>query len=169
MSIVAVKKTSNGIVMGCDSQVTVGDSCRLNAGPKIRDHGNILIGSCGDVGLITRIDHEIDLPRYDGSDLLHWVAGVLLPMIRDDLDGEDGDIELIIASNAEFVVCSLKDAVKPTSDYWAIGSGAHYALGAFAVGQAAGQLVTTVATAVVVACTFDAGCGGDYHEFFLDK
>jgi len=165
--IVAVLNEEKGMVyMAAERRCTDSEGRIYNQkDPKIREHKNVIFGMAGSVrgssvaeaALVKFIDelsepltHEVFTKTF-GDYLQNYTA--------ERLTETTNDFSMLVSFGGRVYqiheTCEILEAEGP----WAIGSGAHYALGAM-YGRLNYTLELAV-TAIEAACEFDSSCGGE--------
>ena len=180
MSVIVAVTTSR-TVLAADSQTSFGDSQRIPSvncrTRKVRRVGDALLGAAG-WGVYDYIfDNFLEEgPEPDLTDdraifaffLDLWKAlHEKYPFVNDQSQGKDspfGDLDssFLIASRTGIYKVSHDLDVCSFDQYYAIGSGAEYAMGALhALYDGGGDPVALARAAVEAAIQFDVHCGGD--------
>ena len=181
MSVIAAVTKNSRTVIAADTLTCFGESQRVSADnshtPKVRRVGGALVGAAGWGVYDNILDHFlVDQRRPDLSSeraiftffLALWKAlHETYPFVNDQSQGRDspfGDLD------ASFLVASPEGIFKVSSDldicrfekYYAIGSGAEYALGAMhQIYDQLSEADEIARRSVASAIEFDLHCGGD--------
>lgn len=163
MSVIAVKITKNEIIIGSDTQATKSGYMKFDATQngqtlcKLEQFENLIIGAVGDSRMIRLMPlflitnklgnaTEMEIVRF-----FHKFESWLKIEISVNID---------ISKNAFLVVFENKVFefqnyfIREIKEFWAMGSGAKWALPALELGA-------DVKKAVEVACKFDLYCSGE--------
>ena len=155
---------------------------------KVIPVGRYLIGVAGDTRGANIIQHMFTPPalpiKLGGNKLTKFVVSQFVPALRECLElGGAGrpqyDSEPAVSAN-EILVCANGSIYQIDTDYgteiddnglYAIGSGAHYGLGALQALVGNKKVPNTVAKqmllkAITVSAKFDSGTGAPFHTFF---
>jgi hypothetical protein len=149
MTCVVGIKTSEGVYIGGDSAMTndYGLQTILTSSkvfPVVNDQGTRILLGCTTSGrMMQLLQYELELPPYEGEDVMAYLVVGLVNAVRDCLkaggfatmeDGrEEGGSFLIGFEGRLFEMQSDYQINEPTSGYEAIGVGAQLALGALYV------------------------------------
>lgn len=99
----------------------------------------------------------------DGFALMDWLNGRMDPT-KFTLSGDNCETEIMVIDKGSILIYGTGIGLVPLSieePFFAIGSGAPYALGALYCGKSARQ-------AVEIACKFDAACGNGVDVLTLE-
>lgn len=114
--------------------------CQL---PKVFKHGDMLIGFCGSFHLQSILHHRLEvlpiqttnLDKYIHTKFIAELAEQVLAMdYRSDQANYriEGDL-LVAANNKIYLIENFDSVIEIAGDYYAVGSGYEYALGALSV------------------------------------
>lgn len=131
-TIVGVRRNGKTVIGG-DSQATLGDMIFKNDVVKVRKiyDGKIIVGFAGTVSDAFRLFRKVEelLNKFSGN--LHRTVAEIAKMFQSGEVSFKLEAVLMIASkDAMYLVMGDGNVVAPTTDYVAIGSGSHFALGA---------------------------------------
>lgn len=151
-TVIAIEK-DNRVEIGCDSKATGGDQIELEQ-PKVFENNGITIGVAG-VALLANELRYGDLPAppesIDSTD--RWMTKEFTPALRSIVEatmktGDDGEYELqalVIVNGRVYDIGGNLGWVRNTAGTYAIGSGAHFALGALSAGADINQALAIAA------------------------
>lgn len=178
MTIVVALKKDNEVILGSDSIKTLDDRRLKGYEDKIITFANFSVGLAG-TGPISECLELIKIPskkEEDEEEPVDWNQATLnttidvlnfLTAVTDLLEERGGeetinDLFLLIATNDGKIYLTINSSeVSEIKDYWAIGSGQDYALGAMFALWDNYPLRVIAERALNIACEFSISCGGD--------
>jgi len=163
MSVVAVKKYKNRIVLGCDSQISTNGGNKLLVDDKniefckiIKTNGLIigLVGIPTDMSYM-RMYAKTHKPKSTREeDMLEWFVEYVEWCRKKDKDYSPSKSRFIAIYRKEVYMIDGDFEIRKIKDYYAMGSGGFLALGALFYDK-------TIKQAIRVAKEFDLYCGGE--------
>lgn len=171
MTTIAALIDGDTIYMASDSRTTRGWSQYMDANQKIIRRGEMLIGHSGAVRGAQIVEHTFQIPEHlEGVPTERYMVASFIPALREafkdqaysqvDDNRESQDSQFLIAyRGALYTIESDFTALKERRNFYAIGSGSAYALGALqtTIGEPARARIER---AVQTAISFDSGTGG---------
>lgn len=176
MTTLAAIQGPSWVVVGYDSMVAEDGGRRYilpSEAGKIAQNGEYLIGAAGDLRAINILTHNFTPPSPDplvlGAELDHFMAVKFIPALRKCFDvsgyGKDNSHDsqlLVVVNGTAYELGENFDLVRDKRGFYALGSGAAYALGAmFARAEDQKRTVKfakeTVQAALTIACSLDPG------------
>lgn len=158
---------------------------------KVVTVGRYLIGVAGDTRGANIIQHMFAPPalpvKLSGAKLAKFIVSQFIPALRtvleenglgrpqyDDRPAESSNDILVLANGTIFQIDTDYGTEIDSNGIYAIGSGAHYALGALEVLTAKKKITIpyakqTLLKAVAVSAKFDSGSGAPFHTFVQAK
>jgi len=170
VTTVVAKRTKRGVTFASDGQATWGTRA-IPGVVKVFENGPVVFGLAGSVRDLNLLQYVLKMPKQTKADEANpyaWMVGKVIPAIQKVL-GDGGNLNVSESqetseSHLLFSVSGLAGyigsdfAVTGVGEpFWAVGSGAPYALGALACGASADQ-------AVAVASMFDVFTGPPSHK-----
>lgn len=161
MTTIAVRRMfskngrSKGVVFACDDRLTSG-SQMMGFEEKVFTVGPVTFGFAGSVRDLNLIRHALKIPAFskkDAADPQKWVVRKLIPAMKKTLESHGSlethsgystsDSSMIISVGAMCGHVSHDFALYGTEeDFWSVGSGSAYAIGAMTMGATAAEAVT---------------------------
>lgn len=154
MSVVVAVKEKNQIVMACDSLASGDSGPNFRAGSKIFHKGPCMIGFVGDYRLARIFEFDVAAPkRRTGPKLriVHDLANAYRTIVleRTHIDTDNGaeiyNNFLVALGGQLFMIDGNFGALEIDEDFYAIGAGSQYAIGALDNGA---NIEAAVVTAV---------------------
>jgi len=173
MTTIAVTKTAEGVMFAADEQTSAGN-LKGYGFEKVFANGPVMFGVAGSVRISNLLRYVLDVPsRHKSTAPDEWVVRELIPAIRTCLEdekalGEDegmADAEMRVIVHAYGVTGYIDSGLSwfgQYDDYWSVGSGDNFALGAMAMGADA-------EVAVDIAKKFDTGTGGETNVWIVTR
>ena len=170
MTTVAVKAVTEGWEWAWDSQVTFGNMRQpLTGGNSFSKvftvettTGQVIkFGGAGSLRLLNAMVH-MKLAAFDEGDVDSYVVQTLVPAVN-NLMADSGDMnitttefDLMVELDGRAFIMGGDMTVFPINDFFAVGSGSEFALGAMEFGASARE-------AVAIAAKYDIFTGGVIH------
>jgi hypothetical protein len=154
---------------------------------KIASNGRYLLGAAGDVRAINILHHAFTPPtapaNLKGKRLDHFMTVKFIPALRECFEtqgyaipqsdssehiAEQGSSIIVVINGIIYVIDGTYSWYSDTAGFYAIGTGAQYALGAIASMVPKGKLTIASAKkmaikAIAIAAKFDPYTGFPYH------
>ena len=168
MTTIIAAKTSDGIVFGFDSRISIGYEIQEELSQtKVVVNSGLIMGFSGE-SRAAQLMGCVSLPNYyeyEGTDTEHsYLVTVVIPKFRELLKQEQAVtyengrlntniLAIICLNNKLFMVDGSLGVLEPSRKFVSIGSGSDYALGALTAGA-------SVLEALEIAADFDMKTGG---------
>jgi ATP-dependent protease HslVU (ClpYQ) peptidase subunit len=172
MTTVAAYVQDGKVYMAADSQSTDDNYVADYTTNKIHRRGKLLFAGAGDMRPLSVLAHTIPNPSATITD--KYMALTFPATVRELLEAQSCDVEgtlqLIIAAAGKIYSYSSADELcAPVGEYFAIGSGAHFALGALHSLQTVDiEPKPRLHRAIGAAICFDTNTGGYIQIDTLD-
>jgi len=191
MTTIVAVQGDGWCIVGWDSRISVTDGegraeihVLAESQRKVVQNGPWLIGAAGDLRAINVLSHNFNppapRPTLSGQGLDRFVSAEFVPSLREVLEKSgyapvikdhpgktEFDSELIVAVNGRaYPIDGDYSWISDASGLYAVGSGAHYALGALTAtgwGRSVLTARNSVLKALSVASRFDPGTGAPFH------
>lgn len=181
MTIIVGLKTSDGVILGCDSQGSAEYNKTFRKDSKIFEVHGIGYGftSSYRMGQILKYHTTEILDNMRENDLYGYIVTKLVPMYRriltengfkSNTNGVDSGGSFLLAIDGRlFAVLEDFQVEERLEEYNAIGCGDSYALGALYTQSSNLKPKARVIDAIKASKYFSCGCGGDIQTLFLKK
>lgn len=147
MTTIAFKKEEDEIIVAADSQVTMGSKKMRLKETKIFEKNGIVYGFAGSLCVLNTF-RNADLPRPTDEDGSLFIQEKLLPKIKkvykkvqkglfDKESKDDLDLMIILTFNSRIFTIDWDSCIVEYDNFYSIGSGSTYALGALSAGASA--------------------------------
>ena len=170
MTVILGAVDKNKIYMGCDSQVTWGNSKGIVKGLKVFKKKNMIFGVCGSPRIIQLLNFSLNIPEHPKKFTDYaYMGSVFIDAVRDCLkDGGFSKIDNNTETGGNFLVGyngKIYDIDYNYSityfdtDYAAIGSGEEIAVGAFCAYRNMGLgLKEAIEKSIAITCDVHLYC-----------
>jgi ATP-dependent protease HslVU (ClpYQ) peptidase subunit len=155
MTVIAVRKYDDKIVIAADSQTTYGDDYKILTATKIVRQDNIVFGcagSCSDISLFRMFTRTHKPKAATEDDVVDFLSEFVDWKKKKTNNADYVSSIIIIMDNVVFRVQSYSVRA-PIETFFAIGSGMFSALAAM-------ELDADPIKAVEIAIKYNTGCGG---------
>lgn len=164
MTAIAVAQDDDQIVMGSDGGATMGEVMTWNHGSKLAYIEGAIVGMGGSY----RIGQVIEGVLRDKPDLLTCSDTTMADAILDALDDAKGVSDedgwsLLIAYDGTCRFVASDGSVLPIQDYFAIGTGMEFAMGALHALRGRAPIDEAVRSAIQAAIDHAPDCDGEVH------
>ncbi len=175
MTIIAVGyNKKKEIVFGSDRQATIGSDVTLLSQPKTIKKGEIVIGICGYVLLLKVLRYNFTIPKHE-KDLTNdeYINTIFVEKLRKCFkdnnvstvkdNKEDTKSGILVAYRGQIYEISCDfSVIKLSKDYYAIGSGRRFAIGALDSYMKINRAIDTQGIKIAVASAIknDIYCSG---------
>ena len=140
MTCIIGLKTENGILIGGDSAISLGDTVRKLANPKVFRRGQFIIGVCDSLRVLQLVRYKLAIPPIRGKDLHKYMVTDFVDAMRKcfklagaarkENEEEEVSGNFVIGIRDRLFIIFDDYAVEEVSDGMSVsGSGEEYAYG----------------------------------------
>lgn len=163
MTTIVAVETPSAVIIGCDSQATMGGQRSVMDMSKVIVKGPYVFGVAGRLRMAQALRHA-SLPPIELEDTDEHVSEVLAPALKElanraELEPHDS-IVLAVIRRRVYLLTGDGTYMRNTTGHYAIGSGSDYALGALAGLESVN--VSDVERALKAAANYDIGTAAPF-------
>lgn len=166
MTTIVAVENSDHVLIGCDSQATMGRMKQSLPGGKIFTNGEYTIAVAGRFRLL-QLMAKVELPPTTSDSLDYHMAHVFSPAVAEQINAISPDLlseslMLVVVKRQVFLITPDGSAIQNNRGHYSIGSGSDYALGSLA--RYTGDITERqVLAALEAASNYDIGTSGPFH------